>query len=671
MKRTVLILAIAFLASAAMQTFAGMPVNSIYPKLGQMPDVTANKLTDIPLCIDGKNTLPKSQAVQYNIIEQFESSLWTHFSKVTPFAYEPKTGFLYMTGIGRVFENNVMAKAYVQLFRSTDKGVTWDSMAVFTEDGYGAFYPSVAVSNPMNATNINDIPVNIWGMFYTKSGTNWGANGALALQGSGSKWDNVEPIESPKTGNPNNGQLWTVMKMKSFVDGNESFVAMAGTLSPKSENFQYGYYGVRTVDVKGESEIASIVPSQWDVSKFRASTSTNTSYQSGMEFDFDNEGSLYTSVNNIFLPEPVEYFRVPGVSKSTDMGLTWTDFNKVPQAVIEAYVSSTGNNTWRAVDPYAQDAFVVTGPNQYSHFFTIGLWMDGDQTFRDVQLIECYYKDNNWGVRKVATINGYPKIFTRSAKFSTTTKWVYKIDDDLLGYELQVAKTKDGNNILVKWIDVSLPLPISPAYTISYDSRKTDGTTEELTGDVDTIFTTDVFVSSRSVGGNSWAIPTNATNDSIANKVTWIPDIVPSLNEIPIIMHHTPVVTNTTHPAFGIPRPIIQLAADLSPIVTYSTISTVVSVEEETPVTTNVSTSVYPNPAVSESQLVFNMKQTGNVQIEVFNSLGQSVGIIYSGVQFAGIHGLNFDVSNYVSGAYYYTVTTSNGTETGKFNVVK
>jgi hypothetical protein len=668
MKRSVLILAIVFMAAASIQAFAGVPENTS----SKIQDLTAKRITDIPVSIDGKSTLPKTQGVKYTTIEQFESSAWTHLAHISPFAYEPTSGFLYITGIGRKFDTNGnFLGSYIQLFRSSDKGVSWDSNAVFSEDGYGSFYPSVIVTNPKKSTNINDIPVTIWGLFYTKSGTSWGATGGLSLQGSGSKWDDVEPIESPKTNNPNNGQFWNFMKMNSFVDGTEAFVAAAGMLASKSANFQYGYYGVRTWDVNGASEIASIVPSQWDVSKFKASTAMTSTYNGVMEIDFDNEGTLYASVNNVFLPEPVEFFRVPGVSKSIDMGLTWTDFNQVPKTVIDAYISSTGNTSWRAVDPYAEDAFVVTGPNEYSYFFTIGLWLEGDQNFRDIHLIECYYKGGAWGIRKVADINGFPQTFTRSDRYSTQTKYVYKMDTDPLGSELQAAKTKDGNNILLKWIDVTLPLPISPAFTIAYDSRKTDGTTEELTGDIDTLFTTDVFLTSRPVSSNSWAVPTNATNDSIANKVTWIPNVVPSLNEVPIIMHHTPNVTNAQHPAFGIPRPILQLVTDLWPILTYSTASTAVSVEEQPTVITNVSTSVYPNPAVAESQMVFNMKETGNVQIEVFNSLGQSVGVIYSGVQYAGIHALNFDVADYVSGAYYYTVTTSNGTETGKFNVVK
>ncbi len=673
MKRTVLFLAVALLATMALEAFPGMPVNYDYNyKRIQAPDITTPRIPEIPYRIEGKSTLPETQAIVYTVVEQFENSFWTALDKISPVAYEPKSGVLFMTGLQRKFNGTAFNGSYIQLFKSKDNGKTWDSTAVFDEDGYGAFYPSVAVTNTAGKTDMNEIPVNVWAMFYTPQGTSWGPSGGLNLTGTGSKLD-PDPIESPNTNNPNNGQYWAQMKMHTYTSGNEAYIATLGLLSAKSANYQYGYYGARVVDAVSGDELSSVSPTQWDVSKFRASTALTSSYQSGMEFDFDPEGNLYAGVFNIFLPEPVDYYRMVGVSKSTDMGATWSDFNTMPKAVIDAYVTSTGNTDWRIIDPYASTALVATGDNEYGYFMAIGLWQTGDQNFRDAQIIECYYKGGAWGIRKAAGINGFPKVFTHSnhATYGAETPWVYKYDDNPLGYEMQISRTKDGNSLILKYIDVSFPLPINPAYTITYEQTKTDGSKEEVKGNIDTVFTTDVFLAVRPVNGTTWSDPVNATNDSLANKASWIPDIVPSLSEIPLFCHHTPNVTNQNHPAYGVPRPILMLAVDLWPLATHTTISPTVTVEEETPVSYDVNTSVYPNPASSESQLIFNLVESGYVSIEVFNSLGQSQGIIYNALQTPGVHAISFDVSGYTPGAYYYTVTSGNHTQTGKFHVVK
>jgi hypothetical protein len=66
----------------------------------------------------------------------------------------------------------------------------------------------------------------------------------------------------------------------------------------------------------------------------------------------------------------------------------------------------------------------------------------------------------------------------------------------------------------------------------------------------------------------------------------------------------------------------------------------------------------YPNPFNPSTSISFNLFQTSNVTVKVFNVLGQEVATLFNGDEMsAGLQTYTFDASRLTSGVYFYTVS--------------
>ncbi len=80
---------------------------------------------------------------------------------------------------------------------------------------------------------------------------------------------------------------------------------------------------------------------------------------------------------------------------------------------------------------------------------------------------------------------------------------------------------------------------------------------------------------------------------------------------------------------------------------------------------------LYPNPANSSFNLAFNLNAGGNVQIALFNMLGQNVGILQNGMMAAGQHTLTFNTSTLKAGVYFVRYTSDNQSATKQLIIQK
>ncbi|HEX7069435.1 MAG TPA: T9SS type A sorting domain-containing protein, partial [Rhodothermales bacterium] len=62
----------------------------------------------------------------------------------------------------------------------------------------------------------------------------------------------------------------------------------------------------------------------------------------------------------------------------------------------------------------------------------------------------------------------------------------------------------------------------------------------------------------------------------------------------------------------------------------------------------------YPNPFNPTTTIEFGLKRAGNVNVSVFNALGQRVAVLANGVQQAGTYRVEWDAANAPSGVYLY-----------------
>ncbi|MEX0679818.1 MAG: T9SS type A sorting domain-containing protein [Balneolales bacterium] len=79
----------------------------------------------------------------------------------------------------------------------------------------------------------------------------------------------------------------------------------------------------------------------------------------------------------------------------------------------------------------------------------------------------------------------------------------------------------------------------------------------------------------------------------------------------------------------------------------------------------------YPNPFNPTTSIRFNLDQTENVRLEVYDILGRPVASMDYGVMNTGTHNVSFDGSGLSSGMYLYTITAGQEMATGKMMLMK
>lgn len=79
----------------------------------------------------------------------------------------------------------------------------------------------------------------------------------------------------------------------------------------------------------------------------------------------------------------------------------------------------------------------------------------------------------------------------------------------------------------------------------------------------------------------------------------------------------------------------------------------------------------YPNPFNPSTNINFRIRESGNVKIIIYNSLGDEVKILLNDSMRSGEHNINFDGKDLSSGVYYYRLITSNFSEIKKMILLK
>jgi hypothetical protein len=90
------------------------------------------------------------------------------------------------------------------------------------------------------------------------------------------------------------------------------------------------------------------------------------------------------------------------------------------------------------------------------------------------------------------------------------------------------------------------------------------------------------------------------------------------------------------------------------------------------PLATSFSISeAYPNPFNPTTTMTLTMPVSGEMQVDVYNLLGQSVAILTSGYKDAGTYNLTWDATDAASGMYFVKAHTDGFTKTQKLMLIK
>ncbi len=107
-----------------------------------------------------------------------------------------------------------------------------------------------------------------------------------------------------------------------------------------------------------------------------------------------------------------------------------------------------------------------------------------------------------------------------------------------------------------------------------------------------------------------------------------------------------------------------------SPVWNFTLSTTDVAERKEVPATFSLSQN-YPNPFNPTTVIRYGLPHRSYVNVQVFNLLGQSVGVLEDGDQDAGFHELVFDGKGLASGVYLYRIQAGGFTQTRKLILMK
>jgi len=633
------------------------------------PSITTEMLPSSDAVTKSKDDTPL--AVTFNQVKTEAvnlGTLFTHYMHQTPISYDPVSGFVYFVTTDWYDDAGTSALP-VWLYYSSNMGSTWNTDMIMAYGGMGAFTPAISVTNNVNGQTYDDIPYTVIGRYCIESTTggftneNQGMMYAFHADGEA-----VEDIEAaPKTNNPGRAQYWNTMKLHSYYDDDESQTYGACTLQ-NAEFQQYGVYGNLAFNNMDQSLFISKIPTEFSL-VFRQSEVTTSTYNGPIETGVDDYANVYSAVINMFSDDPDN--RVPAVAKSNDNGETWGQFNRMSTTIMDTYAELAGYNDVFIYQPYKSFGFIVHGEDSYSFFFTVVL--TNTQTIEETHLVEAKYDGSRWSMHTVANDLSfiYPRAFFQSDLYRQddwSNQAVWRLGESVRAYEIQAAKTADGDNIIVKWVDYSdevmFPAPIAIT-ELNDDNVEVDSQLEGW-------YTTDIFFSYRGVDESDWSGSINSTDDANHYKATFIPDVVPSINQIPIIYHSNAVYTDGTLPFMQIPYAVREHIVYFWDFIRYGNADLLASSVNENNINyTFELRDVVPNPASGIVEIPYVIDQANNVKIEVHSAMGQKVADLVNEFQNAGASTIMYDVTNLSSGSYYVTMTVGGQRLTKMLNVIK
>ncbi len=622
-------------------------------------------------------------------LEFYWTAMW---SSVTPFTYEPKSNtLLYVTSKRESVDGWADGTLYLHV--SKDGGQNWTSEAIYTKKKEMIFFPSIAVLNPTNATDPNGFKIVVTYTPFkprpTPNDTSYYPEGNKYLFFNGSGWDKYEEYEekAPIQNNVGGVQQWGATNKQTFAMSSPKgdFFYVYGALSPVNKGYQYGAYGLAYIDFTEDyPNPQSIIPKAWIDAPFRDPGNLEQSWNAPVQMGADKEGNVYSFVFNMFADD--ENNRIFAYSKSTDNGKTFSDFKRMPFSVLSDFLTNWNHNLSLnyAVYPYTTWGSVVTGVDEFSLFPRLVSFVGAtsETAVGTGHFAEVSYKNGNWQpIRRVEElfINDAP---SRIGNIGEAPAFKDSLMASSRYNEMETALTADGSAIVLKFIDFSDMAVLTNPTTLVNSSPKTT---------IDSMYTTDIYIAHRLLTENTWTV-NNTTQDKWYNKGTYMPNIVPSLSQIPLAEYITQEFTNPLNLRVNYPYFLQNLVADRSSAdagTSYTLIVGVFDANNPVPISnpaiqipkgliTSVTESlpfalseISPNPANEMAVLNFTLDFESDVTVNIQNSLGQIIKSMSLSNAQAGLNTINVITNDLPAGAYFYTINVNGKSQTKLLNVIR
>lgn len=593
-----------------------------------------------------KHNINSTQAINYAIWDSLDNGYSYFSSRQQPYVYHIETGTLYTIKRGAgprddaSYGTNVLDNLFFR--SSTDWGQTWTDPELLYDasnesPGFYARYPSI-------------YPFILEGQLcfnYTSpltGGEGW--QGWLnSIYYFGAPLNTFMSNAETETGGIAYG--WgTDAKLLGGTTNPEQtepyFLAIGG-LMPPGGNRDGAWDDNSNVAYRKTADFTLwdvIVPDAWASDNFYPvdADSNTSSVIYGLKKGPDDK--MYAGIIGNFIDSEDPDLWEVGVSFSEDYGETWSNLDICPISLLWDYATANGLDP-DSVSNYSAYDFLLYEYGDGQIGYSVFVWMSDFRQGvapldRQMQIVEYYKQGGTWGIRKVGDISGYtlPYWDEDAQSFSARNQ---------MGIELNAALTEDGTKMLLKWVDLT-NLADDGAGNITFNGS-------------------DIFISTKTVTGNTWGDVQNISDDDGIHRITWIPDYVPnSLIGIPMIEEISIADPNDTDQEAAIRgRNLLERQYCL-----IGYFDAVVGVEKGPENDGKISiNSIYPNPASSYTQVSVNIPADGEATIELFDLMGNKVVELHDGFLSAGSHAIYLPTDNLSIGTYYCTLNM-NGYKTVK-----
>ncbi len=607
----------------------------------------------------------------YEVFDSLENGFSFYNNVQKPLVYEPNTQTLTMILRGGILGDPVFNrnKGFIRI--SEDMGESWSPHYGPVNEGGDAFgdslrYPNIEVwHNPELGTGIESLT---WVHSFPFTNGGWGHYGVGAMLG-----DDLDPF-SVRISPTRIGGLefdWLPNTALTISPDGQTIIIVVPLDSPDNVNPSLNSnIGLIRFNYLDGDKVETSVPEQWATDQFVRPQGDGTTPAEDMRSSFvtklgwDDSDNLYAGLYARSANSDDGTFLLPGVSKSTDIGQTWSEIDFMPAELLKNWISSQG-----AV-PNADTTFFlgrdmhVLGENHVTFLFGFIDNSDDDGIANRIhQIVEVVYKDGEWEFRPVSPFSGlrfslYHDQAESDLDGDAITPSPANSDQSQTQPDIQISPTLDGKFLIAKWADI-----------VIYQ----DGEGNQFIGN-------DVFFAIRSTENDFWYPRVlNVTNTLLHDKITWIPDIIADVKNIPLIAAQTNFdaldrFNNSAKTVLDSNRAQTEVWAPQHVVLKHVNIREILAtnVNEEPEFLPQITLhEIYPNPTGVETAVRFTLPESGVTVVDVYNTTGNRVATLQNGFLPAGENTLRFSTEELPVGSYYLNIVINGKTTAGKFTVIR
>ena len=590
----------------------------------------------------------------FTIFDTLANSLSYCGSSTTPFVYDPRFNYLITIkrGSKEVTDNGwstLNSKNNLFLRFSSDNGYTWQpQIKVYDEIeskvGSGR-YPSCATFSYNGK-----LAVAFAGSLVNEASGSWLGQ----ITGIWDEQGDIGIVHSPKCIANGTAYDWGVSDavVHGYISSSSELCLIAADIiTPTPGSFtDNGNIGIRKSIELGEPE--TWIPDAWKSDLFYPVD--NIDYRPNeiiglRQKSLEANSPLYLGVFGNFKVTPDYEKAKPGFSISTDNGDTWQPFVIMDSDLLNNYTISLGLEKDSSAFLYdSKDFTVLSNGDVYFvlHFREINADKLTSEEINQIVEVKYTAQNQSWSISKIADITGL---------------WLNVVDENLspigspTDIELQIAKTTDESKLFVKWVDL---LDITWVDADHYQFR-----------------TSDIFYSGKNLAaGTGWSTPHNLTSSDEYDRQTKIAPIVPQdLTDIPILKLQT-ILNPNNNETPGTQEYLTAMRQYLRPQeVQIGHFDAVLGINDhdQTIIARTEINRIYPNPAQNSTTLEYSIKGLTNIDIALYDLMGNKLINIYSGMQSDGVYSYNVNTKDLLSGTYYISIKYGNNTVSKIINIVK